>query len=293
MSESIAIEEKKVPTPKVKNSSIKESKIVRNILIFISMIYVALILIVPLIAVFTKAFEKGFSVYMGAITDPMALEALKLTLLTVAICVPINTIFGIVASWAIAKFEFKGKNLLITIIDLPFAISPVIAGFIFVLLFSDTHGLFGNWLSSNNIKIIFNTPGIIISTIFVTFPFVARELIPLMQSQGSSEEEAALTLGASGWKTFWLVTLPNIKWALLYGIVLTAARSAGEFGAVSVVSGHIRGVTTTLPLHVEILYNEYNFTSAFSVASLLTIIAVINLIIKNIVEKQNRKELDK
>nr|WP_246503536.1 sulfate ABC transporter permease subunit CysW [Clostridium polyendosporum] len=266
---------------------------VRFLLTIIALIYVGIIIIIPLIAVFAKAFEKGISVYIASISDPMALAALQLTLITVAVAVPLNTIFGLAASWAIAKFEFKGKNILLTIIDLPFAISPVIAGLIFVLLFSTNHGLFGSWLSKHNINIIFAKPGIILATVFVTFPFVARELIPLMQSQGNSEEEAALTLGASGWQTFWKVTLPNIKWALLYGVILTAARAAGEFGAVSVVSGHIRGVTNTLPLHVEILYNEYKFASAFAVASLLTVVAVINLIVKNIVEWKVSRTLDK
>ncbi|GIM29784.1 sulfate ABC transporter permease subunit CysW [Clostridium polyendosporum] len=270
-----------------------ESRIVRFLLTIIALIYVGIIIIIPLIAVFAKAFEKGISVYIASISDPMALAALQLTLITVAVAVPLNTIFGLAASWAIAKFEFKGKNILLTIIDLPFAISPVIAGLIFVLLFSTNHGLFGSWLSKHNINIIFAKPGIILATVFVTFPFVARELIPLMQSQGNSEEEAALTLGASGWQTFWKVTLPNIKWALLYGVILTAARAAGEFGAVSVVSGHIRGVTNTLPLHVEILYNEYKFASAFAVASLLTVVAVINLIVKNIVEWKVSRTLDK
>lgn len=260
-----------------------ENKIFQRIMVLIAMLYVAVILIIPLVAVFVEAMKKGFSVYYEAISDPMTLAALHLTLITISVAVPLNTIFGIAASWAIAKFDFKGKNILLTIIDLPFAVSPVIAGFVFVLLFSDTHGLLGGWLTAHNLKIIFSTPGIVISTVFVTLPFVARELIPLMQSQGNSEEEAALTLGANGWKTFWLVTLPNIKWALLYGIILTAARAAGEFGAVSVVSGHIRGVTNTLPLHVEVLYNEYNFTAAFAVASLLTAISIINLVAKNIV----------
>jgi len=261
----------------------------RILLILTALLYTGMILIVPLVAVFAKALEKGWAVYWEAIADPMALAALHLTLITIAVAVPVNTIFGLVAAWVIAKFEFWGKNILLTIIDLPFAISPVIAGFIFVLLFSHTHGLFGEWLSLHNIKIIFSTPGIIISTIFVTLPFVARELIPLMQAQGNSEEEAALTLGAGGWKTFWLVTLPNIKWACFYGVILTAARAAGEFGAVSVVSGHIRGVTNTLPLHVEVLYNEYSFTAAFAVASLLTVIALVNLLVKNIVEWKSLK----
>ncbi|MNN21325.1 Sulfate transport system permease protein CysW [compost metagenome] len=266
------------------NSSTDESKLTKIILISIALIYLTLLLIIPLIAVFAKAFEKGFDLYIKAITDPVALDALKLTLLTVLVAVPINTIFGLAASWALGKFEFKGKSILLTLLDIPFAISPVIAGLIFVLLFSTNHGLFADFLNANNIKIIFAPPGIIIATTFVTMPFVARELIPLMQSLGTAEEEAALTLGANGWQTFFKVTLPNIKWALFYGVILTTARAAGEFGAVSVVSGHIRGLTNTLPLHVEILYNEYQYSASFAVASLLTIIALINLIIKNISE---------
>ena len=259
----------------------KESKAIPILLTVIALIFFTLMLMVPLVAVFVKAFEQGASVYYAAISDPMALKAIKLTLITIAIVVPINTAFGLIAAWAIAKFKFKGKNLLITIIDLPFAISPVVAGLIFVLIFSTSHGLLAPILNAWDLKVIFAPPGIILATLFVTLPFVARELIPLMEAQGIEEEEAALTLGASGFKTFWLITLPNIKWALLNGIMLTAARAAGEFGAVSVVSGHIRGVTNTLPLHVEILYNEYKFSAAFAVASLLTVIAIINLIIKN------------
>ncbi|WP_326514323.1 sulfate ABC transporter permease subunit CysW [Clostridium intestinale] len=266
------------------NSSTDESKLTKTILISIALIYLTLLLIIPLIAVFAKAFEKGLDLYIKAITDPVALDALRLTLLTVLVAVPINTIFGLAASWALGKFEFKGKSILLTLLDIPFAISPVIAGLIFVLLFSTNHGLFADFLNANNIKIIFAPPGIIIATTFVTMPFVARELIPLMQSLGTAEEEAALTLGANGWQTFFKVTLPNIKWALFYGVILTTARAAGEFGAVSVVSGHIRGLTNTLPLHVEILYNEYQYSASFAVASLLTIIALINLIIKNVSE---------
>lgn len=262
----------------------KNSKVVEVILITIALTFFILILLIPLVAVFIKAFEQGARVYFAAIIDPIALQAIKLTLSTIAIVVPINTAFGLTAAWAVAKFKFKGKNLLITIIDLPFAISPVVAGLIFVLLFSTTHGLFAPILNAWDLKIIFAPPGIILATLFVTLPFVARELIPLMEAQGTAEEEAALTLGASGIKTFWLITLPNVKWALLYGVMLTAARAAGEFGAVSVVSGHIRGLTNTLPLHVEILYNEYKFSAAFAVASLLTLIAIMNLIIKNIAD---------
>ncbi|HOM01605.1 MAG TPA: sulfate ABC transporter permease subunit CysW [Acetivibrio sp.] len=271
--------------------AVKGSKAVSVILTTIAILFFVLMLIIPLISVFVKAFEQGASLYFASITDPIALKAIKLTLITVAITVPINTVFGLAAAWAIAKFRFKGKNILITFIDLPFSISPVVAGLIFVLLFSTSHGLFAPLLNAWGIKIIFAPPGIFIATLFVTLPFVARELIPLMEAQGTTEEEAALTLGASGWKTFWLITLPNIKWALLYGIMLTTARAAGEFGAVSVVSGHIRGLTNTVPLHVEILYNEYKFSAAFAVASLLTLIALINLIVKNVahwkIQQQN------
>lgn len=260
----------------------KDSKIVRIVLTIIAILFFVLMLLIPLISVFVKAFEQGTSVYLAALGDPVASSAIKLTLLTIAIVVPINTTFGVIAAWAVAKFKFRGKNLLITIIDLPFAISPVVAGLIFVLLFSTSHGLLAPVLNAFGLKIIFAPPGIILATLFVTLPFVARELIPLMEVQGTTEEEAALTLGASGLKTFWHITLPNIKWGLLYGIMLTAARAAGEFGAVSVVSGHIRGLTNTVPLQVEILYNEYKFSAAFAVATILTVIAIINLIIKNI-----------
>ena len=268
----------------------KESKAVRIVLITVAILFFVLMLIIPLISVFVKAFEQGTRVYFAAISDPIAFDAIKLTLLTIAIVVPINTLFGLLAAWGVAKFKFKGKNLLVTIIDLPFAISPVVAGLIFVLLFSTSHGLLAPVLSEFGLKIIFAPPGIVLATLFVTLPFVARELIPLMESQGTAEEEAALTLGASGFKTFWLITLPNIKWALLYGIMLTAARAAGEFGVVSVVSGHIRGLTNTVPLHVEILYNEYKFSAAFAVASLLTVIAIINVIIKNLADWKIRQQ---
>lgn len=258
------------------------SEFVRVALISIAVIFFILILVIPLFSVFIKAFGEGVGLYFASISDPIALKAVKLTLTTVIISVLLNTVFGLAVAWAVAKFKFKGKNLLITLIDLPFAVSPIVAGLIFVLLFSTTHGIFAPVLNALNLKIIFAPPGIYIATLFVTLPFVARELIPLMEAQGTAEEEAALTLGASGWKTFLYVTLPNIKWALIYGVMLTAARAAGEFGAVSVVSGHIRGLTNTLPLQVEILYNEYKFTAAFAVASLLTFIAIINLIVKNI-----------
>jgi sulfate transport system permease protein len=273
--------------------AIKDSKFVKIFLTASALIFFVLMLLIPLISVFVKAFEQGVSVYYAAISDPIAMKAIKLTLTTIAIVVPINTAFGLIVAWAVAKFKFKGKNLLITIIDLPFAISPVVAGLIFVLLFSTSHGLLAPLLTALDVKVIFATPGIVIATLFVTLPFVARELIPLMEAQGTSEEEAALTLGASGLKTFWLITLPNVKWALLYGVILTAARAAGEFGAVSVVSGHIRGLTNTLPLHVEILYNEYKFSAAFAVASLLTIIAIINLIIKNIADWKIKQQYEK
>ncbi|MGJ7919866.1 sulfate ABC transporter permease subunit CysW [Neobacillus sp. LXY-4] len=260
-----------------------EPRIIRWLLIALALGFLSLFLLLPLIAIFVKAFEKGVAVYFASITQPDALSAIRLTLLVVLIAVPINTLFGIAAAWVITKFQFKGKSILITIIDLPFAVSPVIAGLIFILLFS-AHGLFGPWLFEHDIKIVFALPGIILATLFVTFSFVARELIPLMQTLGSAEEEASITLGASGWKTFLFVTLPNIKWGLLYGMILCNARAVGEFGAVSVVSGHIRGMTNTMPLHIEILYNEYQFSAAFAVASLMSIVAVITLVIKSYVE---------
>lgn len=249
--------------------------------------FLVVFLIVPLAAIFVEAFSAGVGVYLAALREPDAVAAVKLTLLTAAIAVPLNMVFGIAAAWAITKFEFRGKGFLITLIDMPFAVSPVISGLIYVLLFG-LHGWLGPWLKSNDIQIIFAVPGIVLATIFVTFPFVARELIPLMQSQGTEEEESALVLGASGWQTFFRVTLPNIKWGLLYGVILCNARAMGEFGAVSVVSGHIRGLTNTLPLHVEILYNEYNFAAAFAVASMLTILALITLAAKSFVEWKAR-----
>jgi sulfate/thiosulfate transport system permease protein len=260
-----------------------ESKLVRRLLIAGALGFLGLFVFVPLVAVFAQALGKGLSSYLRGITDPDTLAAIKLTLLTAGVAVPLNLIFGIAAAWAIAKFEFRGKNVLTTLIDLPFAVSPVISGMIFVLLFG-AQGWFGGWLRDHDIKIIFALPGIILATTFVTFPFVARELIPLMQEQGTEEEEAALVLGASGWQTFLRITLPNIKWGLLYGVILSNARAMGEFGAVSVVSGHIRGVTTTLPLQIEILYNEYNFTAAFAAATLLTFLAIITLVVKRAVE---------
>ena len=252
---------------------------VRIILITVAVIFLVLFLLLPLGAVFFEAFRAGMTAYFAAITEPDAVAAIKLTLLVAAIAVPANLIFGLAASWAIAKFEFTGKSLLNSLIDLPFSVSPVISGLIYVLLFG-LQGFLGPWLQSHNIQIIFALPGIVLATIFVTFPFVARELVPLMQEQGTQDEEAALSLGASGWQTFFRVTLPNIRWALLYGVVLCNARAMGEFGAVSVVSGHIRGKTNTMPLHVEILYNEYNFAAAFAVASLLALLALVTLVIK-------------
>jgi sulfate/thiosulfate transport system permease protein len=255
----------------------------RRLLIAGALGFLGLFVFVPLVAVFAQALGKGLAGYLRGITDPDTLAAIRLTLLTAGAAVPLNLIFGIAAGWAIAKFEFRGKNVLITLIDLPFAVSPVISGMIFVLLFG-AQGWFGSWLRDHDIRIIFALPGIILATTFVTFPFIARELIPLMQEQGTEEEEAALVLGASGWQTFLRVTLPNIKWGLLYGVILCNARAMGEFGAVSVVSGHIRGVTTTLPLQIEILYNEYNFTAAFAAATLLTFLALITLVVKRAVE---------
>jgi len=255
----------------------------RALLIAVAVSFLGLLLIAPLATVLAQALAKGFATYFDSFADPDTRAAIKLTLLTAAVVVPLNTVFGISAAWAIAKFEFTGKSLLITLIDLPFAVSPVIAGLVFVLLFG-AHGWFGSWLQDHDISIVFALPGIILATLLVTFPYVARELIPLMQQQGSDEEEAAITLGAGAWTTFLRVTLPKIRYGLLYGIILCNARAMGEFGAVSVVSGHIRGVTTTMPLHVEILYNEYDFVGAFAVASLLALLAIITLIIKTTVE---------
>ena len=258
---------------------------VRWSLIAITLAFLSLFLFIPLAAVFTEALRKGFDTYIAALVDPDALSSIKLTLIAAAIAVPLNLVFGVAAAWAIAKFEFKGKSILITLIDLPFAVSPVIAGLIYVLIFG-LQGWFGSWLSDHDYKVIFAIPGIVLATIFVTFPFVARELIPLMQAQGKEEEEAGLVLGASGWQILWRITLPNIKWGLLYGVILTNARAMGEFGAVSVVSGHIRGLTNTMPLHVEILYNEYNYAAAFAVASLLALLALVTLALKSFVEWQ-------
>ncbi|MDF2681070.1 MAG: cysW [Brevibacillus sp.] len=260
-----------------------EPRYVRWLLISLALLFLALFLILPLIAVFTEAFKQGAHVFAASIAEPETLSAVKLTLFVAAISVPLNVTFGIAAAWAIAKFSFRGKNVLLTLIDLPFAVSPVIAGLIFVLLFG-SQGILGPWLAATDIKIIFAVPGIVLATTFVTFPFVARELIPIMEAQGKDEEEAAVSLGASGWKTFLRVTLPNVKWGLLYGVILCNARAMGEFGAVSVVSGHIRGMTNTLPLHVEILYNEYQFAAAFAVATLLAVLALVTLIVKSLIE---------
>ena len=260
-------------------------------LLAIALAFSLLFLLIPLAVVFTEAFRKGWQTYAMAISDPDALSAIRLTLITAAIAVPANLIFGVAASWSIAKFEFRGKSLLLTLIDLPFSVSPVISGLIYVLLFG-AHGWFGAWLMEHDIQILFAVPGIVMATVFVTFPFVARELIPLMQTQGNEEEEAALVLGASGWRTFWYVTLPNIKWGLLYGVILCNARAMGEFGAVSVVSGHIRGETNTMPLQVEILYNEYNFAAAFAVASLLALLALVTLALKSFIEWRINRDLN-
>lgn len=269
---------------------INESGVVRWVLISIALLFLGLIVVLPLVCIFIEAFKKGWSVYEASITDSDALSALRLTLVVALIAVPLNTIFGIAAAWAISKFRFRGKNALITLIDLPFAVSPVIAGLVYILLFG-AQGYLGPWLDEHNIQIVFALPGIILATVFVTVPFVARELIPLMQAQGVQEEEAAASLGAKGWQIFWRVTVPNIKWGLLYGIILCNARAMGEFGAVSVVSGHIRGETNTLPLHIEILYNEYQFSASFAASSLLVFLAVLTLITKAFLEWQmNRRQ---
>ncbi len=252
--------------------------------------FLGLFLFLPLGFLFSEALKKGFGAYLASVTEPDAVAAIRLTLLTAAIAVPLNVVFGLCASWAIAKFEFKGKSALITLIDLPFSVSPVISGLVYVLLFG-AHGWFGAWLQAHGVQVIFAVPGIVLATIFVTFPFVARELIPLMQEQGSEDEEAALSLGATGWQTFWRVTLPNAKWGLLYGVLLCNARAMGEFGAVSVVSGHIRGATNTMPLEVETLYNEYNFVAAFAVASLLALLALVTLAAKSALEWRFAAEL--
>ena len=263
---------------------------VQRLLIGIALVFMTLFLFVPLATVFFEAFKKGVDVYLAAITEPDALSAIKLTLIATAISVPLNLAFGVAAAWSITKFDFRGKNLLLTLIDLPFSVSPVIAGLIFVLVFG-LQGWFGEWLRDHDLKIIFAVPGIVLATVFVTFPFIARELIPLMQAQGIEQEEAARVLGANGWQIFWRVTMPNIKWALLYGVILCNARAMGEFGAVSVVSGHIRGQTNTMPLHIEVLYNEYQSAAAFAVASLLALLALVTLVIKSVVEWRHEREM--
>jgi sulfate transport system permease protein len=268
--------------------STRESKGVTLLFIGVALTYLLLFLGLPLYAVFYQALSKGWELYWAALQEPDAWSAIKLTFIAAAIAVPCNLVFGIAAAWTIAKFEFKGKSLLITLIDLPFAVSPVVSGLVYVLLFG-AQGWIGPWLQAHDIKLIFAVPGIVLATIFVTFPFVARELIPLMQAQGKDAEEAAVSLGASGWQTFWRVTLPNIKWGLMYGVILCNARAMGEFGAVSVVSGHIRGMTNTMPLHVEILYNEYNFVAAFAVASLLALLALVTLAVKSLIEWQAKR----
>ncbi|MES2673920.1 MAG: sulfate ABC transporter permease subunit CysW [Pseudomonadota bacterium] len=270
-------------------SATSEARWIRWTLISIAMLFLALFLLLPLVIVFTEAFAKGMGVYIAAITDPDAAAAIKLTLIAAGIAVPLNVIFGLAASWAIAKFEFKGKQIALTLIDLPFAVSPVVAGLIYMLLFG-AQGLFGQTLMDHDVRIMFAVPGIVLATVFITFPFIARELIPLMQEQGKEQEEAAITLGANGWQMFFRVTLPSIKWALLYGIILCNARAMGEFGAVSVVSGKIRGQTNTMPLHIEILYNEYQFAAAFAVASLLALLALVTLVLKSALEWKAARE---
>ncbi|KQP15896.1 sulfate ABC transporter permease subunit CysW [Pseudorhodoferax sp. Leaf265] len=266
-----------------------ETPWVRRTLIGIALLFLALFLALPLAAVFTEALRKGLDAYLEALKEPDAWAAIRLTLITAAIAVPLNLVFGVCAAWCIAKYEFRGKAFLTTLVDLPFSVSPVVAGLIYVLVFG-ANGWFGPWLAEHNVKIIFAIPGIVLATVFVTFPFIARELIPLMQAQGNEEEQAAIVLGATGWQTFWHVTLPNIKWGLLYGVILCNARAMGEFGAVSVVSGHIRGQTNTMPLHVEILYNEYQSVAAFAVASLLALLALVTLAIKSWVEWRHERE---
>jgi sulfate transport system permease protein len=271
------------------NPATREPQWVKWTVLTLALLFFGLFLLLPLLSVFTEALRKGVDVYLQAISQPDTLAAMRLTLLAAAVAIPLNVVFGIAAAWAIAKFDFRGKQLLTTLIDLPFSVSPVVAGLMYVLVFG-VNGWFGPWLVAHDVKIIFAVPGIILATVFVTFPFIARELIPLMEAQGSDAEEAAVSLGASGWQTFWYVTLPNIKWGLLYGVILCNARAMGEFGAVSVVSGHLRGQTTTLPLQVEILYNEYQFAAAFAVASLLALLALLTLVIKLYVEWRARNE---
>ena len=265
------------------NPATREAPWVKWTILALGLGFFALFLLLPLVTVFAEALRKGVGVYFAALTEPDAVSALKLTLLAALIAVPLNLVFGVWAAWLVTKFDFRGKSFLVTLIDLPFSVSPVVAGLIYVLMFG-AQGWFGPWLQEHDLKVVFAVPGIVLATVFVTFPFVARELIPLMEAQGREEEEAATVLGASGWQTFWLVTLPNVKWGLLYGVILCNARAFGEFGAVSVVSGHIRGLTNTLPLHVEILYNEYQFVAAFAVASLLALLALVTLGLKTFIE---------
>ena len=281
--------EQKLAPPDVARAT-TEPVWVRRLLITLALLFLSLFLFVPLVSVFFEAFKKGWEVYVAAITEADAVSAIWLTLTAAVIAVPLNLVFGVSAAWAIAKFDFRGKSVLLTLIDLPFSVSPVIAGLIYVLVFG-LQGWFGEWLMAHDMKVIFAVPGIVLATIFVTFPFVARELIPLMQAQGQEQEEAARVLGASGWQTFWKVTLPNVKWGLLYGVILCNARAMGEFGAVSVVSGHIRGQTNTLPLHIEILYNEYQFAASFAVASLLASLALVTLVLKYIVERRVHQQM--
>jgi sulfate transport system permease protein len=279
-----------LPARRVTEAATSESVAVRWVLIGIAVSFLALFIFLPLGVVFGQAFAKGLAPYWNSIRQPDALAAIGLTLLAAGIAVPLNVVFGVAAAWAVGKFEFAGKSLLITLIDLPLSVSPVVSGLIYVLLFG-LQGLLGPWLVDHNLRIIFAVPGIVLATIFVTFPFVARELIPLLQSQGQEEEEAALALGANGWQTFFRVSLPNMKWGLLYGVILCNARAMGEFGAVSVVSGHIRGRTNTMPLHIEILYNEYQYMAAFAVASLLALLALATLVVKTVVEWRARRQL--
>jgi sulfate transport system permease protein len=277
-------------TAKKLQAGTTEPRWIRYSLIGLALVFMFLFLVLPLAAVFTEALRKGLDAYFEALKEPDAWSAIYLTLITAAVAVPLNLVFGVAAAWAIAKYEFKGKSLLTTLVDLPFSVSPVVAGLIYVLMFG-AQGWFGPWLQAHDIKIVFAVPGIILATVFVTFPFIARELIPLMQAQGNDEEQAAIVLGATGWQTFWYVTLPNIKWGLIYGVILCNARAMGEFGAVSVVSGHIRGQTNTMPLHVEILYNEYQSAAAFAVASLLALLALVTLVIKSVIEWRHEQEL--
>jgi sulfate transport system permease protein len=272
------------------NIATRDTAFVKYTVLGIGLTFFAVFLLLPLVVVFVEALRKGWSTYLAALIEPDAISAIKLTFIAAAIAVPLNLVFGTAAAWAIAKFDFRGKQILITLIDLPFSVSPVVAGLIYVLVFG-AQGWLGPWLSEHDVKIIFAVPAIVLATVFVTFPFIARELIPLMQAQGRDEEEAAITLGASGWQAFWRVTLPNIKWALLYGVILCNARAMGEFGAVSVVSGHIRGETTTMPLHVEILYNEYQFAAAFAVASMLALVALVTLVIKTYIEWHTGRDM--